>query len=80
MNVITATRSGEKSPIGGYLIDGTGDHEGGASTEPLEIFVCCLSVCFETRLTFDISPYYRYPLALARNQLNVGPPHVLLDL
>jgi phosphoglycerate dehydrogenase-like enzyme len=29
MNVVAATRSGKKSKIGGYLTEGTGDHDGG---------------------------------------------------
>jgi phosphoglycerate dehydrogenase-like enzyme len=29
MRVLVATRKGEKAAIGGYLVEGTGDHEGG---------------------------------------------------
>jgi phosphoglycerate dehydrogenase-like enzyme len=35
MEVVVATRSGKKSGIGGYLVDGTGDHEGGEYHEQM---------------------------------------------
>jgi hypothetical protein len=31
MEIVVATRTGEKSALGGYSIPGTGDHEGGES-------------------------------------------------
>ena len=30
MDVVVATRSGKKASVGGFLIEGTGDHSGGA--------------------------------------------------
>jgi hypothetical protein len=35
MDVVAATRSGKKAGIGGFLVDGTGDHDGGAQPEQL---------------------------------------------
>lgn len=29
MDVVAATRSGKKASVGGFLIEGTGDHHGG---------------------------------------------------
>ncbi len=34
MKVVAATRSGKKAAIGGYLCEGTGDHDGGGCPPP----------------------------------------------
>lgn len=38
MDVAAATRSGKKTGIGGFLVEGTGDHDGGAfDLQPLHL-------------------------------------------